>query len=208
MVLLNTTPAMAVAAQTAFKRLQSDKSTSSSTDEAGFTALRQWINDATDTALPPMSHVAAVAAHRLAADDKSFGEFVRGAGLVLAPPPPRQKSDQLKQLLRDAEVKAENLEYARMTDDLVPKHSMSQLTRQEKFEFNATIGMFSGILNVLLSMVAVFVAVMWVGDTVTRDVGMKTLLALFFAFVVGIAEGWFFSRDWLFEDAQVKKPMI
>ncbi|KAI9352877.1 hypothetical protein BDR26DRAFT_849999 [Obelidium mucronatum] len=122
----------------------------------------------------------------------AFKALTKGSRMVLDSPKARVKSPELIELLRKAKIIAENA-------GLVPKHKMTQLTKQERNEYNATIGMFSGILNVLLSMLAC------VHGSSRLDIGMKTLLALFFALVVGFAEGWFFSRDWLFEDRQVKK---
>ncbi|KAI8840392.1 endoplasmic reticulum-based factor for assembly of V-ATPase-domain-containing protein [Chytriomyces cf. hyalinus JEL632] len=112
----------------------------------------------------------------------------------------RQKSPQLLQILDDARRKTENDAYERMTQDVKPASSISILTRQERNEMKAVVGLFSSIVNVVFSMVAVFVSVYSIAYTVTSDVGMKTLLALFFTLVVGIAEGYFFTRDWLLSD--------
>ncbi|KAJ3204831.1 hypothetical protein HDU82_005567 [Entophlyctis luteolus] len=123
-----------------------------------------------------------------------------GSQMVFPSPKPPEKSAKLQQLLADAKILVENKEYSRMTKDVVPNQAMGQIAYQERYELKTTIGMLSAVLNVILSMVAVFVAVFWIGDTVVADVGLKTLLALTFAAIVGVAEGWFFSRDWLFED--------
>ncbi|KAJ3113991.1 hypothetical protein HK100_001827 [Physocladia obscura] len=133
-------------------------------------------------------------------EDWTFESLTRGSKMILNSPKPLLKSDKLQKILAAAKIQSENAEYLRMTKDVVPKTSMTQLMRQERSEYKTTVGMFSAIFNVFLSMVAVFMAIFWVGHTVFDDVGLKTLLALFFALVAGVAEGWFFSRDWLFED--------
>lgn len=53
------------------------------------------------------------------------------------------------------------------------------------------------VFNVLFSMAAVFVSIMYVGGTVNMALPMRVLLSLTGAFVVGFAEGWFFTKDWL-----------
>ncbi|RKO82775.1 hypothetical protein BDK51DRAFT_39596 [Blyttiomyces helicus] len=63
----------------------------------------------------------------------------------------------------------------------------------------------AAVVNVVCSMAAVFVALFYFGDSVTRDVAMKTLLALGGALIVGVAEGWFFARDWLFDVPSFEK---
>ncbi|KAI8615999.1 endoplasmic reticulum-based factor for assembly of V-ATPase-domain-containing protein [Chytriomyces sp. MP71] len=129
------------------------------------------------------------------AAEYSFDNLLKGSSMVFPRREKREKSEELKRLLHEAKTKSENLEYEKMTEGL--RRDTSIISRQERSEYKAVMGMFSALVNVLFSMVAVFVAVFYVGHTVTSDVGMKTLLALFFAFVVGIAEGYFFSRDWL-----------
>ena len=49
----------------------------------------------------------------------------------------------------------------------------------------------------LFSIVATFVAVYVFWERVSSDAGMKVLAALVCCFVVALAEGWFFTRDWL-----------
>ncbi|KAJ3026149.1 UNVERIFIED_CONTAM: hypothetical protein HDU68_006138 [Siphonaria sp. JEL0065] len=230
MVLLYTTPVIESAARLALGHLESKSNKKYKTVKQ---ELRQWLDgqpalttngesaqaaetgDTIQDSAKPIPHTLVRDLSRvLLACEKdseikySFKELTAGSKMVLESPRPRVKSPELLQLLEKAKLKAENEEYARMTQELIPQHKMTQLTKQERNEYNATIGMFSGILNVLLSMVAVFMAVFWVGHTVTQDIGMKTLLSLLCALIVGFAEGWFFSKDWLFEDREVTKKNV
>jgi hypothetical protein len=55
--------------------------------------------------------------------------------------------------------------------------SIAQATKkptitEAKDDMRELIGLLSSLSNVILSMIAVFVAVFYIGDTVTRDIGM------------------------------------
>ncbi|KAJ3070569.1 hypothetical protein HDU98_006374 [Podochytrium sp. JEL0797] len=175
MVLLVSTPRLESAAAQALDHLKSLASRSEEL-EAVKTSLEEWTGaDKTAEHLAPIDHSLVRSIARLLKDAEppvTFEDLVKGSKMSFESPKPRVKSKELLELLEKARIKAENAEYSRMTDDLIPKHSMTQLTRQEKFEWNSTVGMFSGIMNVVLSMAAVFMAVFWVGDTITTDIGM------------------------------------
>ncbi|KAJ3330092.1 hypothetical protein HDU76_006449 [Blyttiomyces sp. JEL0837] len=140
-------------------------------------------------------------------DEYTFDSLVKGSGMVLEAPKPRVKSPELLRILEECRIKQENKEYDEMVKNVQTskKHMALRLEQDDKEGFRAMIGFFSSIMNVLLSMIAVFVAAFYFGDSVTDDIGMKTLLSLFSALVVGFAEGWFFSRDWLFIDEAPSK---
>ncbi|KAJ1328441.1 hypothetical protein BSLG_010173 [Batrachochytrium salamandrivorans] len=59
------------------------------------------------------------------------------------------------------------------------------------------------LVNILFSMVAVFAALFVFSEHVWNDPGLRVLFGLFGALVVGFAEGWFFSRDWLIDPPDV-----
>ncbi|KAI9357903.1 endoplasmic reticulum-based factor for assembly of V-ATPase-domain-containing protein [Zopfochytrium polystomum] len=131
-----------------------------------------------------------------------FSELVRGSQMMLVSPKPRVKSAELQRILDECRIQAENREYERMTRDVSVslKPSVNRSIREERDDARVAVGMLSSLFNVLLSMVSVFVAAFYFGKSVASDVGMRTLFSLFAALVVGLAESWFFSRDWLFED--------
>ncbi len=50
-------------------------------------------------------------------------------------------------------------------------------------------------------MAAVFTAVFYTADAARLDLGLRVLLGLLGALVTGFAEGWFFTRDLLRQEA-------
>ncbi|KAJ3416867.1 hypothetical protein HDV05_008452 [Chytridiales sp. JEL 0842] len=134
------------------------------------------------------------------ADKYRFEHMVASSKMVLESPKPRKKSPELLKILEACQAELDNKQYDEMVKDLRKSPSRMTMAGDQKEDMKEIVGMLSAITNVIFSMIAVFVTVFYVGNTVTRDTGMKTLLALFGALIVGIAEGWFFSRDWLFHD--------
>ncbi|KAJ3144710.1 hypothetical protein HDU89_008082 [Geranomyces variabilis] len=137
----------------------------------------------------------------------SLHVLIRGSTLHLpTPPPPPPKSARLLALLDAAHAEVSNREYAEMTRGLsTPRGGAGDASLNIGGELRDAFRSVSAVFNVLLSMGAVFVAVYWVAGTVSRDVGKRTLLGLFGALMVAIAEGWFFAKDLLRTDGPPAK---
>ncbi|KAJ3036816.1 hypothetical protein HDV00_002369 [Rhizophlyctis rosea] len=120
--------------------------------------------------------------------------LLRGSSFHLNVPKPRTKSPALLKLLEEAQLKLDEQAYEEMTRSISQKHLQTNRTSlaQDLKHANRAI---TAMVNVVFSMIAVFTALFYFGHTVTNDVAMRTLLSLFGALVVGIAEGWFFSKD-------------
>ncbi|KAI8995927.1 endoplasmic reticulum-based factor for assembly of V-ATPase-domain-containing protein [Gaertneriomyces semiglobifer] len=131
----------------------------------------------------------------------SLHALLRGSKVYMDRPKERVKSPELVRILENIKADLANKEYAEMVRhvstfrerDNVPASSIGNDLRDAFRQMTA-------IINVIFSILAVFMAVYWVSGTVTRDIGMKVLISLFFALVALIAEGWFFTRDWLLND--------
>lgn len=101
-----------------------------------------------------------------------------------------------------ARIQLENKEYHEMTRNISqgtnPLDSSPRTTlSQDIQELRKLSRQIIAITNVLFSIVATFVAVYVFWERVSSDAGMKVLAALVCCFVVALAEGWFFTRDWL-----------
>ncbi|KAJ3184594.1 hypothetical protein HDU87_003995 [Geranomyces variabilis] len=163
----------------------------------------------------PHSLLAELSAALIAAtgqhDQYSLHVLIRGSSLHLPKPPPAPpKSARLLALLDAAQAELSNREYAEMTRGLsTPRGGagrvVDDVTLNIGGELRDAFRSVSAVFNVLLSMGAVFVAVYWVAGTVSRDVGKRTLLGLFGALMVAIAEGWFFAKDLMSTDGPPAK---
>ncbi|KAJ3299526.1 hypothetical protein HK104_008623 [Borealophlyctis nickersoniae] len=127
-------------------------------------------------------------------------ELLKGSKIHLNVPKPRTKSPELLQILEKIKHDLAAKEYEEMTRSVSQAHMR---TRNGGGSIGSDLKganrILSAVLNILFSMVAVFVALFYFGDGVTRDVAMKTLMSLAGAFIVGFAESWFFAKDWLFD---------
>ncbi|KAI8847421.1 endoplasmic reticulum-based factor for assembly of V-ATPase-domain-containing protein [Chytridium lagenaria] len=132
----------------------------------------------------------------------SFDDVMKGSSMVFKIPPPREKSEKLKAILQTCQNNLDRQEYTRMTSNLGLK---SYNMRDDILDAKKAMGAFGAVFNVLLSMGAVFTAIMYFGTSLTSDVGTRVLIGLFAALVVAIAEGWFLSRDLLRVDAASSK---
>ena len=122
--------------------------------------------------------------------DLDLSQLIRGSQIVLISPPERIKSEKLLKILKECQDIVDKKEYYRMTKGLDGKKDVNLRFKDVKF----TIGQLSSVFNVIFSMAAVFTAVMYFGDQV-GSLSVKLLLALFCAWIVGIAEGFFLFRD-------------
>jgi hypothetical protein len=109
--------------------------------------------------------------------------------------PPKVKKEPTKEYIammdRAREIIAEK-EYYEMTKDVTGERRESVW---DKTEWRSISNQITAIFNVFFSIIAVFVAVFYLGELVHIDVGIRVLMALAGALVVGIAEGWFFTKD-------------
>ncbi|KAJ3021963.1 hypothetical protein HKX48_007340, partial [Thoreauomyces humboldtii] len=115
-------------------------------------------------------------------------------------------SPELVKILSDIQAELSNREYHDMTRNVSVqrgeggRHAPLNIGGELKDAFHS----LSSVLNVLLSVAAVFAAVFWISGTVTSDLGKRTLLSLLAALIVAVAEGWFFAKDLLHVDHTVK----
>ncbi|KAJ3219915.1 hypothetical protein HDU67_008444 [Dinochytrium kinnereticum] len=130
----------------------------------------------------------------------SLKGLVQGSQMILKSPPPREKSDKLLEILQSCQENLDRQEYDRMTADV---RSDGPTIRDDTADAKRAMGAVGSVLNVLMSMAAVFVAVFYFGQNLAPDVGARTLISLLAALIVGFAEGWFLSRDLLRDDAVV-----
>ena len=86
---------------------------------------------------------------------------------MLPSPPKPTKSPALLKILQEAQNKLDAQEYDRMTRSV--RHQTHQSFSNDLSDVKFLTGQLSAILNVFLSMVAVFVAVMYFGDQVFSD---------------------------------------
>ncbi|KAJ3109846.1 hypothetical protein HDU97_000076 [Phlyctochytrium planicorne] len=76
-------------------------------------------------------------------------------------------SEKLVQLLKQCQDNLDRQEYDRMTADLIPKKHDDDVADMKK-----ALGVFGSIANVVLSMAAVFAAIMYFGQSLAPDVGV------------------------------------
>ncbi len=121
--------------------------------------------------------------------------------------PPRSK--ELQERLQGIQNDLDNQAYLEMTkgvqsgcstDSSKILKSSDQSNSSLGQELRAANAQLSAAINVFLSMAAVFTAAFYFGDQVTSDTGLRVLLALAGAWVVGIAEGYFFLKDLVLEE--------
>ena len=95
-----------------------------------------------------------------------------------------EKSVELIRILEECRIEQENKEYEEMVKDV--KHNRLILSNKlgmsshDRMELKRVFGVFSSLINVILSMMAVFYAMFYFGDTLTRDVGMVNLDRVYF----------------------------
>ncbi|KAI9099733.1 endoplasmic reticulum-based factor for assembly of V-ATPase-domain-containing protein [Phlyctochytrium arcticum] len=129
--------------------------------------------------------------------------LTRGSQVWLDRPKPIVKSAALLALLSEIQDTLDNKAYANMVRSVAPPSSQNDsggILSSIGSDLRDAKRQMSAVFNVLFSAVAVFVAVFWVSGTLSRDVGVRTLISLLGTLIVLIAEGWFFARDWLFDE--------
>jgi hypothetical protein len=125
-------------------------------------------------------------------------ELVRGSRIYTPPALPEPtRNPELMARLERIRIAQENQEYARMVGHIVPASTLpggasAPITEAE--EWQQSKRQLTAIVNVLFSMVGVFVAVFWVTDMVTDDLAYRVLWSLLASFIVAAAEIWLYVR--------------
>ncbi|KAK9762183.1 hypothetical protein K7432_012330 [Basidiobolus ranarum] len=97
-------------------------------------------------------------------------KLVKGSQVYSEPPKPRIRSPELIAHLEKIKAELANKEYASMVKNVETEDGLSiQLDLNELKEIK---GQLTAIINILFTMVSVFMALFWVGYTVTNDIGM------------------------------------
>ncbi|KAJ3162622.1 hypothetical protein HK101_000727 [Irineochytrium annulatum] len=133
-----------------------------------------------------------------ATSEQTFASLVSGSRIVISPPPPIVKSPELLRILEKCRAKLESKDYAEMVKGVAPRSFYENQDGdggESELTWRQATAVLSAVSNVILSMVAVFVAFFYFGGSFSNDVGTRTLFSLAAALVVGFAEGWFFTRD-------------
>ncbi|KAI8894350.1 endoplasmic reticulum-based factor for assembly of V-ATPase-domain-containing protein [Globomyces pollinis-pini] len=105
-------------------------------------------------------------------------------------------SKEYQKMMDDCRALLAEKEYLQMTENLETK----KLSLSPGSEWKEVHKMTTSIINVLFSVVAVFVAVFYLGESMQMDIGLRVLISLAGALIVAIAEGWFFTKDWVISD--------
>lgn len=144
------------------------------------------------------------------ATDSYVFSLIKGSRLhyTLQPQQRPPRSKELESRLQGIQNELDNQAYLEMTKGVQKGCSTdpSKIISSEQSgdslgqELRAANAQLSAAINVFLSMAAVFTAAFYFGDQVTNDTGLKVLLALAGAWVVGIAEGYFFLKDLVMEE--------
>jgi hypothetical protein len=117
--------------------------------------------------------------------------------------PPKVNKEPTKEYIammdRAREIIAEK-EYYEMTKDITGERRESVW---DPAEWRLISNQMTAIFNVLFSIIAVFAAVFYLGELAHVDLGIRVLLGLGGALVVGIAEGWFFTKDLMISSGEL-----
>ncbi|KAJ3261520.1 hypothetical protein HK103_005355 [Boothiomyces macroporosus] len=105
------------------------------------------------------------------------------------PLPKRIPSPEYIKLMNHYKLLAEEREYKEMTNKYEKEFTPS--------EWKTVNSLMVSIFNVFFSVGAVFVATFMLGEYAGVDIAIKVLMALAMSAIVLVAEGWFFTRDWI-----------
>jgi hypothetical protein len=94
----------------------------------------------------------------------------------------------------------EEKEYMASIESFNSRSDLKFSIGNEMKEWKLVQKQLTGIVNVLFSIAAVFTCCFYLGELVHIDIGSRVLLALLFALLVAIAEGWFFAKDLFMAD--------
>ncbi|OUM68163.1 hypothetical protein PIROE2DRAFT_53258 [Piromyces sp. E2] len=123
-----------------------------------------------------------------------FNSLIQSSKMILESPKPRVKSPELIKILDKIKREQENKEYLRLTRESFiedeEKETIGNIAKVAKRQITL-------IFNFFLSVVAGFTAGYYLGKSITPDVGKRALFGFLVAGIIGIAEGWFMTRDFL-----------
>jgi len=123
-------------------------------------------------------------------------ELLAGSAVYTPPQSPRMKSPELLNRLENIIADNSNADYARMVSGVLmePSVDMRYFFQVNQDDIRELRGHLSAIVNIMFTIVAVFVAVYAASKTVMQDVGLRVLLGLFGAIIVAVAEAWLYMR--------------
>ncbi|KAI9159317.1 hypothetical protein H9P43_008657 [Blastocladiella emersonii ATCC 22665] len=123
-----------------------------------------------------------------------FDELTRGSRVYIAPPAPKPKSPELQRILAAICAEQEEFEYERMTGRRLSDNDLgdpAQLAEDPKAVSKVLIGSF----NVFFTAASVFVAVVWIGPTISDNVAWRVMAAFSLAMIILAGEGWLAYRS-------------
>ncbi|KAI9145595.1 endoplasmic reticulum-based factor for assembly of V-ATPase-domain-containing protein [Paraphysoderma sedebokerense] len=145
-------------------------------------------------------------------------EIIQNSRIIAHSPPKREKSPELLSILENIQARKSNLEYFDMLRTVLPNEHQSTLANSLKLsdtdldrlsspasstplpnlnsvnEAKAIFKTFTTIINVLFTVVSVFVAVFWISHHVSDDIALRTLVSFLAALLLAVAEGFLIYR--------------
>ncbi|KAI9159273.1 hypothetical protein H9P43_008613 [Blastocladiella emersonii ATCC 22665] len=149
-----------------------------------------------DVSEPTRATLAPFLDHPCLDDDHVPFSLTRGSRVYFAPPKPKPKSPELQRILDVIRAEQEESEYERMTgrhlsDSDLASPDAAQLGEDPKAVSKVLIGSF----NVFFTAASVFVAVMWIGPTISDNVAWRVMAAFSLAMIILAGEGWLAYRS-------------
>lgn len=130
-----------------------------------------------------------------------FRKLLQKSGFYYPVVKKREPTKEYIKMMDDVKAILAQKEYDEMTKDI-------QSVKEPGWDVNEwklVNTQMTSIINVLFSMIAVFAAVFYLGELAVIDVGLRVLLSLAGALIVGIAEGWFFTKDLIHVEKEISK---
>ncbi|KAI9285459.1 endoplasmic reticulum-based factor for assembly of V-ATPase-domain-containing protein [Umbelopsis sp. AD052] len=115
-------------------------------------------------------------------------ELMKGSSIYKAPLKRPSRNPELQARLDRIAADNQNKEYAQMVKSVVGSEKEKLTFKIPHDEMQEIRGHVTAIINVLFSIVACFGAFYKMSSVVTSDMGIRVLLSLFGAIIVGIAE--------------------
>ncbi|EGF83862.1 hypothetical protein BATDEDRAFT_85567 [Batrachochytrium dendrobatidis JAM81] len=140
----------------------------------------------------------------------AFHRLIKGSRIEFVCPKPREITPEYIKFMEKVKIKLENKEY----EDIVGKmpHGKSRdalgSISGDLVELRKVSGQMMSLLNIFISMAAVFTALYIFAERLWEDQGFRVLFGLFGALVVGFAEGWFYTRDWLMDEVNTGSKKV
>ncbi|KAG0056641.1 hypothetical protein BGZ83_004166 [Gryganskiella cystojenkinii] len=130
--------------------------------------------------------------------DDWIHSMIKGSSVYIPKPPPKEPNPELERIMEGIKAQVAEKEYQRMISSIDP-HASENLSigghlRQDMKEMQEVKSHLTGIVNVLYTGGAVFMAVFMLSAHFTTDLGIRVLLA-FLAFVLIVAcEAYLYTR--------------